>query len=79
VVPHPYRAFLALVAVLVAGLLGYRHGVETERNACAADAARVAHAAATAARLDAESESARRLEQAQRLATSAAASREARL
>lgn len=79
VVPNPYRLLAAGLALALVGWGGYRHGVETARDACAADAARVAHAAATAARLDAESESARRARQAGEMAAAAAAAREARL
>lgn len=52
-VPHPSLLLALVVALALAGWGGYRHGVETARDACAADAARVAHAAAEAARADA--------------------------
>ena len=75
----PYLLLALCVACLVAAWGGYRHGVETARDACAADAARVAHAADEAARADAAAESARRARQAGEMAAAAAAAREARL
>ena len=78
-VPNPYLLLACCMAVALAGWGGYRHGVQTADDACTARAAQAAHTAALAAREHAEAESARRLDEAQRMAASAAASREARL
>lgn len=79
VVPNPYRLLAAGLALALAGWGGYRHGVETERDACAAAAARVAHTAAESARADAALESDRRQAAALQHAQDAAAARESRL
>ena len=49
-VPHPYLLLACAVVLALAGWGGYRQGAETAGDACAADTARVAHAAAEAAR-----------------------------
>ena len=78
-VPNPYLLLAVCVACVLAAWGGYSHGVSTTSDACTARAAQAAHTAAVAARLDAEAESVRRLDEAQRMAAASAASREARL
>lgn len=74
-----YRLLAGCMALALVGWGGYRHGVQTADDACTARAAQAAHTADVAARIDAQAESARRLDEAQRMAAASAASREARL
>lgn len=77
--PNPYLLVAFAAAVALAAVLGYRHGIDTERGRAALAQQETGNTAAKAARSDAEAESERREEAALRDARDADAARDLKL